>query len=367
MADKANKSAQKRPAATDEAREAAPRAPIVREAVVYEIDVCLTAYRRWLSDGYGGLSEAMESALNRLVEVGELDFPVSCLAIQIAVRQVALHWAKWLDEMRAKGGGVNNEVPPEVLFSDLEAAGLAAAQVRGAIRRAKVPPIERLLKQDVTLNQIAKMYDWWLEDGSPDTAKVEEEIKDPGRHTSPDKGWIDPGERLSRDEEARRRAEVAELTAMRKARFTDQTPAPTETLAELVTGKVSAKQIGRMLGMTEAEVRAACEAEGLPQPVDQYETTGLRGEFEPELPEALERAMDVRVAQGQAQVETQEAPEPSPVPPVLPNETTEESVVRLASEGKKVGEIAGTLGVSRKRVVGILRRLESEPEALGAK
>ncbi len=52
-------------------------------------------------------------------------------------------------------------------------------------------PVSRMIADSVSLNQIATIYGWLNEDGSPDCLKVTEEIEKPGTHYDPKK-WIHP-------------------------------------------------------------------------------------------------------------------------------------------------------------------------------
>lgn len=52
-------------------------------------------------------------------------------------------------------------------------------------------PISRMITDNVSLNQIATIYGWLNDDGSPDCLKVTEEIEKPGTHYNPEK-WVHP-------------------------------------------------------------------------------------------------------------------------------------------------------------------------------
>lgn len=56
---------------------------------------------------------------------------------------------------------------------------------------SKPLPVSRMIADGVSLNQIATIYGWLNEDGSPDCLKVTEEIEKPGTHYDP-KNWVHP-------------------------------------------------------------------------------------------------------------------------------------------------------------------------------
>jgi hypothetical protein len=56
---------------------------------------------------------------------------------------------------------------------------------------AKPQSVSSLFKAGVQYSQIATIYGWMLDDGTPDGSKVSEELENPGTHYNPDT-WVSP-------------------------------------------------------------------------------------------------------------------------------------------------------------------------------
>ncbi len=56
---------------------------------------------------------------------------------------------------------------------------------------SKPQSVSSLIKAGVTFSQIASIYGWMCEDGTPDGAKVAEELEAPGTHYNPET-WVSP-------------------------------------------------------------------------------------------------------------------------------------------------------------------------------
>ncbi|QDV26341.1 hypothetical protein [Aureliella helgolandensis] len=130
------------------------------------------------------------------------------------------------------------------------------------------PPIEQLQKQKVSPNQIALIYGWKLEDGSPDAQKVFEEISKPGTHFKP-KTWVHPAVK-SIQAETDRRWTVREPRSRLFLLHSDGRPAGAEpsnpqipSLDELLDVRAPVEQIMRLHQMTEEDVLEAARVAGV--------------------------------------------------------------------------------------------------------
>lgn len=119
------------------------------------------------------------------------------------------------------------------------------------------PPVAELDKRRVTANQIANIYGWKLEDGSPDTQKVYDELAKPGTHFDP-KTWVHPAVASQQAEVDRLwqnrspRTKCFSLTAEQSTKQPGQIP----SVEELIDLRAPIAQIVRLHGLTEEQVRA---------------------------------------------------------------------------------------------------------------
>lgn len=130
------------------------------------------------------------------------------------------------------------------------------------INRKLPTPIRELVDvQKVPDRQIAIQYGWFRSDGTPDLAKVREEVEQPGKHFNPET-WVHPSER-------RRAAAIAEVWAKRVSRWSSSQVGGSkkeakETLDELIFQEVPSKQIAMMKGIGVDEVKARAAYLGVP-------------------------------------------------------------------------------------------------------
>lgn len=129
-------------------------------------------------------------------------------------------------------------------------------------RPRKAESIETLVAQKVSDRQIAMIYGWKQEDGSPDTTKVLEEKANPGTHYDPET-WVHPSEMKAKAElDARWALRMDRVDARVVAKHT-QREAP-ETLEELIQQRVPSKQIAKMKRVDVELVRQRAAELGVP-------------------------------------------------------------------------------------------------------
>lgn len=139
-----------------------------------------------------------------------------------------------------------------------------------------VEPLQTLIDQKVPERQMCMIYGFMRADGSPDFRKLREELREPGKHTKPETGWVAPVNRHiveqiklnEMDRDAIRRRRHAKVSAA-------NTPAP-ESIESLVAEGVSAEQISKMKKIPVAAVIEYCQTNNLPLPQLNYEAS-LKG------------------------------------------------------------------------------------------
>jgi hypothetical protein len=116
----------------------------------------------------------------------------------------------------------------------------------------KPQSIAILFKQGVTFNQIAMIYGWLLEDGSPDGQKVFEELDIPGTHYDPEK-WVNPADksRLARiDAEWALRPCKRAVAYVRPAQELPNTTWVPPSIKVMIAAGAPAEQIASVHNMT---------------------------------------------------------------------------------------------------------------------
>lgn len=217
------------------------------------------ARRPWLKNRPQPLSDSVEQVLESLfVACDTVDVEESAWPLVLAVDLLREEFVRY-HEKEAAGAMAE----PGIAFWTEYDAVLAA---RKPPERSQVETPQELVRQKVSFTQIAKMMGWKKEDGSPDITKLHEELLTPGRHFNPE-------DRPSRRDIAHHRR-VAEDWRARCERWTAGKSPPAienartkkpvhETVDELITQRVNAKQIAKMKGLTVAEVEERAEQLGV--------------------------------------------------------------------------------------------------------
>ena len=128
------------------------------------------------------ISQLLCQAIEQLVELcNSDDFQSDCWRTVLAVDRLASQWARWLTEWEAAPDVVDPSGTAN-LWSAVDQVARSIAPPRPV--KLESPRVLAALP-GMTHRQIAKIYDWWTPVGQPNTAKVEEELKNPGAIVKP--------------------------------------------------------------------------------------------------------------------------------------------------------------------------------------
>lgn len=343
------------------------------------IDAATQQHDRWASQPEltyitAGVDEAMTDLIDGW---SEGSIPGDCRELQGLVGTFSNEWHDWQAEVDRRGAAT---IPPS------EACWKAWEAVVDAYRGVSAPPrppiesVAILREQKVPDRQICEIYGWVTPHGQPETWKVEEEVAEPGKHTT---GWKDPITRR-REEAAEKEqalaAKVKQLRARKMARMNQECP---ESLEDLIHQNVPLHQVAEMLRMTQNQVLAECETRNLPRPPVGPSVNAIRGDFEPDLPEPMARqeaaqnaerdrkqAMEAMEAKAEMEGEggdlgigIESSMDGSPL-------SLEHQIINLHLQGFEAMDIASELTndnqnnqkVSRQKVQAVVKRYESDPE-----
>ena len=259
------------------------------------VDNVLTKRREWIESDSPYVTEDVETAVDELVEVFSGGMvPGNCRAIEEQVGQLGRFWRVWKDEVAATG--LTTILPSNDFWKAIE----RVAELREA---AKPRPKRRLetiqdlaVVQKVPAYQICDIYGWMDENGQPESWKIAEELATPGKHTGPESGWVDPGEKKRLEAEQKRAAIVARLAAKQAAKIERANRKAPESLEDLVGQGVPIYQIADILKTTEAAVLAECDRLGIGRPAELASVHASRAPQEPGIAAEVEAAYDATVA-----------------------------------------------------------------------
>jgi hypothetical protein len=340
------------------------------------VDHLRELHDNWAASDTPYITEELERGFDELVEVFRVgDIPASCRQLNTRVERLAEAWETW--KLRAAADPDRHTVPDA-----RTAPGFWKRYelVVGARREAAPRPvlsletIAELDRQEVPDRQICLKYGWMSEEGVPDYTKLREERREPGKHTSPESGFVPPLERARREAEAAAAAAVARIAHRREQLIKRATEPDVPPVEQLVEDGVSLRQIARIHQISTEQAAAACTAAGVqPPPLDYEPLTSGRGPFEQQLTPGEEKALQaeqqapVRGLAGQPDEE--EAEEAPAEPPAGRGPLTlEQQIVSFARDGLKPGEIAAKmkdLHVSPQKAQAVIARWKREPDAFG--
>jgi hypothetical protein len=110
---------------------------------------------------------------------------VDARPIMLAIDTFAMAYAKFNQECSAS---ITPGGKTDLLWTALNRIAETASQ---KFTPTKPQSVASLFKAGVTYSQIATIYGWMLDDGTPDGSKVSEELENPGIHYNPDT-WVSP-------------------------------------------------------------------------------------------------------------------------------------------------------------------------------
>ena len=219
---------------------------------------------------------------------------------------------------------------------------------RKQVRKLPTPIRELVEVQKVPDRQIAIQYGWFRADGVPDTARVREELEEPGRHYNPET-WVHPSER-------RQTEKIAEAWAIRVSRHVAKPDggrggeAP-ESLDDLIFERVPSKQIALLKRITVEEVRERAAYLGVP----------LDGSIPVSSVSPADRLAAIRTEDEEREAAAKRSMEPVPYPD---HKRLPEKIAAMAVDGMSPAEIVDALrphysSVSPEKVLRIIDESQS--------
>lgn len=305
-----------------------------------------------------GVDEAMTDLIAGFEE-GSI--PGDCRELANLVAAFGQEWRAWQRMVDERGSAV---IPPK------ESCWRAWEALVGSYQGVASPPpvqiesVATLRAQKVPDRQICEIYGWVNSHGTPETHKIDEELAEPGKHT---KGWVDPITQRRQEAAEKDKSLHERVRRMREAKVArmDSLGKCPESLPELVQQGVSLPQIAAMLRLSEENVLALCEAEGLPRPPAGPSVAAMRSDYEPEPDEAMARQFAAQEAEG-LRVRAADAKSDVPDGDGL---SLEQRIVQLHEQGFEAADIATELTtenekVSQQKVRAVIKRYEEDPDAI---
>lgn len=251
--------------------------------------------KNWVDSGDSNLlpEDALYSRFQEIADQARVIYAPRAEALEHAILALTPHWRAFVSSQQISAD-VTMLPSPEFWEAWEELHNLALQDTLPRLKR--IEPIKQLLEEKVSRGQICKIYGFVLPDGSPDLEKLQDEIDNPGRHTSPP--WVAP---VNRDLAAKieaLRIDAEQVSRKREAKIrAATTPAP-ESIEHLIASTsggapITARQIARMKKMTVDQVLAYCEAHNLPKPPVDYNSANLGpGMHDPAISAERRAAMD---------------------------------------------------------------------------
>lgn len=164
------------------------------------IDLVITEHDRWVQSEDPYISNALGRALDDLCALwGSGSIPADCRRCFDEVAEMMRLWAEYQEVADAGGSKVE---PPRKFWQALSGMRHSREQARPRTF-ARPESVTQLIEQHVPRHQICKIWGFIRDDGHPDYERLNEEIAEPGKHTGPDSGWINPLELRWRREQQR--------------------------------------------------------------------------------------------------------------------------------------------------------------------
>lgn len=344
-----------------------------RRTVLFAVvDQAQEARREWSESDVEHFTQALGQAFDELIETFSAgDLPADCRAMADAVGQFEREWGKWKELAETRGDP--NLLPDGSVWKTLD---VVAEMRRRAVPKhvGKLETIAELTEQKVGDRQIALIYGFECDDGSPNLSMVREERAAPGKHTGPGTGWVPPLERVLLEEAERQLETARRIQAREEAKMERLERSAPESLGELVETGVAAPQIAKMLNLSVEEVLSRCEMEGLGAPASSYPTANaMQGVHDKDPSAAQARVFDAMAGnpvhgQGDATELEEGAPERTGSEPSGPMSLDQEIVHYAETTEWSHTEIAEAVTseavpVSRQKVSGVLKRHAERAEA----
>ncbi len=215
-----------------------------------------------------GISEDLDNTIRKTCDAMADDRgPEGILEVDVKARpfvqvfdDIAVAFLKWIQDASMQ----LPSAPPRG-SSDLHNAIDRLSALNKSHNHQLPPPIKQLLEvQHVSPRQVAIIYGWKTEDGSPDVQKVFEEQATPGTHYKSEE-WVAPALKAAQAEFEAQWADREPRPVMFKqleAKPQGEAPKP-PSLDELFAAKAPKAQIMRLHKLTEEEVEFHASERGL--------------------------------------------------------------------------------------------------------
>ena len=243
------------------------------------------------------VSEDVQQAadlLFELVATEDIENSLDCRRLVLAIDEFDTAFCDWAEKCQHNPDRTDPSGTPDVWAAYQR---MLDAKMPRVFKHPEPIGALQALKPPTSPQQIAKIYGWYLPNGQPDTDKVQEEITSPGKHYNPTQ-WTHPGyvrEKAAADARWEQRAKKP--TANRPQREDARGPreAP-ESIDELITHGINAKQIAKMKRVTEEQVRDRAAALGIPLDGNLVSAFYRQTKTQDEEQEIKQRAETMRVA-----------------------------------------------------------------------
>jgi len=332
-----------------------------REFLLGLIEGTIDQHDRWagrtdLPYVTSGLNEAMVDLIEGWAH-GSI--PGDCRTLQELVAAFGREWHDWQADADRRGTVM---IPPGQ--STWKAWEAVVGEYRGvtAPQRPPVESVKLLREQRVGDPQICEIYGWIDARGTPETWRIEEELAEPGKHTT---GWVDPVTRLREAAATEQSAIFERVKRLRERKVARMSLECPESLEDLVRQNVSLGQIAEMLRTTPEKVLAQCEVLGLPRPPEGPSLNATPGQFEPELPEPMARQFKAQDAERKRLADQEKTGKKAAAETL----SVEQQIVQLHEQGVEAADIASELTTSEQRVSpqkvrAVIKRYEEDPGAV---
>lgn len=344
------------------------------------LDNLFTAQKEWVETDTPYITEDFETAVENAISVFETgDIPADMRPATERMDELDRQWEDYKSEAETKN---------DPLFTPNDAFWKIIDQLRRLREDARPKPkvaiesVEELTKQGVSDRQICVIYGWTDSQGRPELWRLQEERKEPGKHTG--EGFVHPLER-KRIEDEKHQQEIVEQIRQKRIRKTQRkTTPPPESLGQLVSEGISAKQIATILGCSIDEVYEKCKAAGLELPTENYDPTPTSGINEKQVrkmppgtgrtakpkPSADEVEQDESVANTLIGDDIDDIAVSESFVEPAEAETIEQQVIDLHGQGFDDTAICNAVGCGKRQVWKILKdhkkELEEKPAAAAA-
>ena len=328
------------------------------------LDNLSSAHAEWSQDESQGL--AIEGkfwlALDEVLEVyceQDNGIPPGMIGVFNATRDIQPHWVSYKAKATISG---DSTMVPGAQFWKLYEMIYGALEQSVPIKAKLLESIEQFDREKLPDRLIAKAYSWFLPDGITADLERVRLARQSAAEGNPVLVYSDSHLRQAEEivkKKTKRKAAPVKLRAKK-----EKVKAP-ESLSTLVTQKVPLKQISEILSLSETEVLAKCQDQGLYM-AEATSVYSERGTYTPELSETEDRRIDASAAVHLGEdstIDHESLFEDDDVKEVPDVRSLEQQVIDAHDDGGLNTDIAEALGLSRQKVQSIIKR-RSEVEAV---